>query len=200
MSAWLRRTASCFLACIGVWLAGMFWFASQIPMQPADQVPAAEAIVVLTGGSGRLEYGFQLLAEGRGQALFVSGVYQASRPELLRKAPAEIQPVIFALPKAAITFGRQAENTIGNAEETANWVHEQKFRRILLVTSNYHMPRALAEFEVLMPEVTLLPAPVFPEEFALKGWWLLNAYTRDLVLSEYHKLLAGKLRHWLVSL
>ena len=65
-----RKITLCFVLCMTVWLAGLSWFIAQVPRGPSSDPRSADAIVVLTGGSNRLEYGLQLLAEGKGKKLF----------------------------------------------------------------------------------------------------------------------------------
>jgi uncharacterized SAM-binding protein YcdF (DUF218 family) len=90
-----------------------------------------------------------------------------------------------------------AENTIGNAAETVLWLNHEHYSSIRLVTSGYHMPRSVAEFQEVAPGLIIIPAPVFGEEFA-QSWWRTED-GRALIFSEYHKYLASKFRHWLVS-
>lgn len=187
----------CLLACLLVWVYGIVWFVGQIPQTPANA--SAEVIVVLTGGKGRLEYGLELLAEGRSDSLFVSGAGKGvSREDILLHAAPEIRGGVRALPDESIVWGSGAENTIGNAEETGRWLKEHRFQSVLLVTSSYHMPRAQEEFAQRLPEIAIIPAPVFPDDFKLDGWWWRDN-ERSLILSEYHKWLAGRLRHWFLT-
>lgn len=199
MSQALRRFIFCFLLCACLWLGGLFWFIAQIPEQlSADDTPT-DAIVALTGGSNRLEYALQLLTQGKGRKLFISGVHDTtSADSLLRHAPAGIRAQLATLPDGSIILGHEAENTIGNAEETSRWLAKEGYRSIRLVTANYHMPRSLEEFTQTLPGVTIVPEPVVPDDFQLNSWWLHNE-SRTLVLLEYHKFLASKLRHWLLS-
>jgi len=183
----LKKILWCFVGCFVLWGAGLFWFTGQIPRAQAT-LPEADAIVVFTGGKGRLEYSLRLLTEGKGERLFISGVGNIRNfEELLRRFPEPLQDNVHALPENAITLGRQAENTIGNAMETANWAKAKNVRSLLLVTSNYHMPRALLEMGEVMPQVALIPASVIDPV----------GYNR-LFFSEYHKFLAAKFRHWLL--
>lgn len=197
----LVKTAICLFVCFLIWAAGLAWFIRQIPApMPVESAVTADAIVVLTGGKGRLEHGFELLAAGMGKALFISGAGKSvTRADLVLRAPPGIINYVRAMPEDRIALGSSAENTIGNAEETARWVAARRAGSILLVTSNYHMPRAIREFKELMPQLTILPAAVFPDDFSLDGWWKRDG-ERAMILSEYHKLLAGKLRHWFLTL
>lgn len=198
-----KKTGLCFIILVGVWLAGFVWFLQLIPTEnnsPNDRrVDTADAIIVLTGGVGRLEYGLTLLAEKHAPVLFVSGAGEnTSVPDLLHTLPDALQETLNTLPAGSIMLGHDAENTIGNAQETARWLAGTHYHHILLVTSNYHMPRSLVEFSALLPHITITPAPVFPDNLDLTHWWQ-QSDDRMLLLSEYHKYLASKLRHWFVS-
>ena len=186
-----------------IWLAGLGWFVKQIPAQTTQQpLPAADAIILLTGASGRLDKAMQLLAEGKGKALFISGAgKEVSAADLLRRVPDATRHAIAARfgAGAPITLGHEAENTIGNARESAEWVRAGSYHSILLVTSSYHMPRSLNEFhEYLPPEITIIPAPVFPDDFSLENG-MPDAKHRALLMSEYHKYIASLLRHAFLS-
>lgn len=174
-----------FLVIFFLWFFGLVWFIQQIPKSKNDFPASPEmAIVVLTGGGGRLEYGLQLLAEHRGKVLFISGVGEkVTVSDILRLAPDD---TVSKINESNIVIGHQAENTIGNAEEIKNWLKDMPYKKILLVTSNYHMPRSLLELSTALPSVTFIPAPVI-------------AGDNDLLLSEYHKYIASKLRHLFVS-
>lgn len=195
------RTLCCTLLIMGIWLAGVFYFAWHINDYALDDAVDADGIVVLTGSSGRVEYGLELLAMGRGKALFISGV-GPSVPlnDLINQAPASMRALLHIASGGAITLGREAENTIGNAEESAEWIKKRRFSSVLLVTADYHMPRALAEFGAYLPkDVQLIPASVRTGSYRGLGWFE-NAQTRNLIFAEFNKLLAAKLRHYLMSL
>lgn len=187
-----------FLTLIGVclcWVAGFAAFVSEIPSSRNESAVSADAIVVLTGGKGRLEAGLQLLVDGKAEILFVSGVASKSRlVDLLSTVPEKLRARVMALPPARIDLGRSAENTIGNADETKEWLARNHLKSVILVTANYHMPRALLEFSEVMPHISMTPFPVFPENFSLKEWWK-EPDARERILSEYHKYLAAKSRH-----
>lgn len=194
MSSAIRKIILCFLFCLCLWLGGLAWFVLHIPQTPVAENAKADAIVVLTGGSGRLEYGLKLLADGKAKALFISGVKEGVTADtLLRHAGVKLGKSA----QSAIFLGYEAENTIGNAQETMRWLHQSGYGTILLVTANYHMPRSIVEFQRAAGDLTIIPAPVFPDNFTLSGWWS-DTNSRILVLSEYHKFLAGILRHWFV--
>ena len=183
---WLQLVAVLALT----WLAGLVWFAETIPHEPpAPGTPEAErhtdAIVVLTGGSERLAAGLELLSEGKAGKLFVSGVYHSvdvrELLHLTRLKPAEAE--------CCIVLGYAADNTIGNAAETAAWMHAEHFTSLRLVTASYHMRRSLWEFHQAMPGVRIVPHPVFPETVRAHDWWLWPG-TAGLLAMEYSKYLA----------
>lgn len=154
----------------------------------ADDKTRPDAIVVLTGGSGRLSTGLDLLSRDRAKKLFVSGVYRGVDVlQLLRTVEHGAGDL-----ERRIGIGN-ATDTKGNARETADWMNGNGFTSLRLVTAAYHMPRSLLEFRYAMPEATLFPHPVFPEHVK-RDWWAWPG-TAGLVISEYNKYLVAWLRH-----
>lgn len=177
------------------WLAGLFWYAADVPRSPPTGAAAerkTDAIVVLTGGSNRLVTGLELLAAGRAKKLFVSGVYDGVEVQellkLSRHSPTEME--------CCITLGYSADSTIGNAYETADWMRDQGFRSLRLVTANYHMRRSMLELSMAMPDLELVPHPVVAPTVHLDDWWMWPG-TANLLVNEYNKLLVVGLR-WMV--
>ncbi|HEV2302297.1 MAG TPA: YdcF family protein [Stellaceae bacterium] len=169
--------------------AGFAYFVAGGHWQRADTAPATDAIVVLTGGSGRLESGFALLREGKGKKLFVSGVNRrVDLAELLRASR-----IAAAGAACCVVLGHHADNTRQNAVETARWMRQEGYKSLRLVTAWYHMPRSLLEFARAMPDIEILPHPVFPEEFKPARWWSERGNAL-LVLREYGKYLATLFR------
>ncbi len=169
-----------------LWLAGLIWFAAGIPRAPAVPTTATDAIVVLTGGAGRLGVGFELLREGRAKKLFVSGVYRGvDVAEILRVS--QQSPEALA---CCIAIGHSAVDTAGNARETARWMADEGFASLRLVTADYHMPRSLAEFRRAMPGVTLIAHPVSSDSIHVDTWWRWPG-TASLIASEYTKHLVS---------
>jgi len=184
----LRRLGLLALAMFVLWLGGLAWFVASSLAIRGDPIPT-DAIVVLTGGRLRLETGLQLFAAGTAKKLFVSGVNQrVDREELLRT----LGPLA-GRAACCIALGHEADNTVGNARETANWMHEEGYRSLRLVTSWYHMRRALLEFDRAMPQVTITAHPVFAPHIDAERWW---SWHGPLVLSiiEYEKYLAAWVR------
>lgn len=177
-----------------LWLAGLVWFAETIPEVVEDVSTPTDAIVVLTGGSQRVQVGLRLLADGRAKKLFVSGVYPTvDVPALLhaeRQAPDATQL------QCCIVLGHIADNTYGNAQETATWMQEERYRSLRLVTAGYHMRRSLLEFSRAMPDVRIIPNPVFPENVKQGRWWAWPG-TLGLIVGEYDKYMYALARPWL---
>lgn len=172
--------ALCTLAIL--WAIGCLWFA--VSVATAAVPPASEktdAIVVLTGGAGRVEEGMKLLKGGAAPKLFISGVNKDVKVhELMRGEEAN----------AAITLGYEAEDTKGNADETAPWVRDNNIKSLRLVTSSYHIPRALLEIGRQVPGVMILAHPVKTgDEYDItaKKYWALT-------FEEYNKTLATWIR------
>jgi uncharacterized SAM-binding protein YcdF (DUF218 family) len=176
-----------------LWLGGLVWFVHSSLSVKSDRIAATDAIVVLTGGRLRLEAGLNLLGAGRAQKLFVSGVNpRVDRVQLMRVA---------GHPKddaSRVVLGHDADNTLGNARETAGWMRQQGYGSLRLVTSWYHMRRSLLEFERAMPDVAIIAEPVFPptEDESWSAW----VDTANLTVGEYHKYLATLVRPPVVAL
>jgi uncharacterized SAM-binding protein YcdF (DUF218 family) len=172
--------------------AGFVWFASQVPDVEVALDRNADGIVVLTGGAARIADAIELLASGRGKRLLISGVNRTTNSiELARTVP-EYQRMF----SCCIDLDYSAINTTGNAVETRRWVRARGFRSVVVVTSSYHMPRAMAELSHQLPDVTLIPFPVVPEKRRGEHWWS-SVPTTKLMLLEYLKYVVAVARTWL---
>ncbi len=172
----LRWTA---VILVGLYLAGFALFAASLPKAPRD-LGKVDGIVALTGGGQRVDAAVALFEKGVGKRLLISGVNpQASKQELKKLAHGRRRFDCCA------DLGYAAENTFGNAKEAAAWARFYKFKRIVLVTSRYHMPRSMAEFHDVMPEVAVVPYPVEPG-LGRDGRWI----RLRTMHSEYVKYLA----------
>jgi|TARA_R110002072_G_scaffold14810_17_gene60664 uncharacterized SAM-binding protein YcdF (DUF218 family) len=192
---WLGRLFLLASLLVGLFLAGLAWFAQQLPEPEAKPWARIEALVVLTGGSDRLSRGLALLDRGLADKALISGVYRGVEVgELLRLAEQDPNEL-----RCCIVLGYEADNTHGNAEETARWVKEEGFTSLRLVTAVYHMPRSLIEFRRALPEITIIPHPVFPEAFHGDDWWLWPGST-GLLASEFLKYLLAQGKYFLTEL
>ncbi|KJS36883.1 MAG: hypothetical protein VR70_13490 [Rhodospirillaceae bacterium BRH_c57] len=178
------------LAVLALWIPGLVWFAASMPSEPAATSPPTEAVVVLTGGSERLRTGLDLLEAGAAEHLFVSGVHPGTTLDALL---AEVRPALPEDARARIELGHVAADTVGNAIETAVWVRERDVSSLRLVTAGYHMQRSLLEFRTALPDVVIVPHPVFPENVKQGDWWRYSGTTL-LFATEYTKYLVAHLR------
>ena len=183
---WVLRSIRAALAAAALlallWSGGLAWFADAAREGRQQPARATEAIVVPTGGSGRLEEGLRLLESGLAQALFVTGVAEGVESAELR---ARNDPALWA---CCVALGYEADDTAANAREAAAWMAGRSFTSLRLVTGGYHMPRAMMEFRSAMPSATLLAHPVFPEHVKVEHWWRYRG-TTGLIASEFTKYL-----------
>jgi uncharacterized SAM-binding protein YcdF (DUF218 family) len=171
-------------------LAGFFWYAAQVPnVEPAFE-RSADGIVALTGGRERIADAVELLAAGRGKRLLITGVHSTTRAEELSRF---VPPRYHAMFNCCIDLDRSAMNTIGNAIEARRWARQRDFHSLVIVTSAYHMPRALAEVAHQLPDVTLVPFPVVTDKQRAEPWWTNSQSAKTLAI-EYVKYLAAVVR------
>jgi uncharacterized SAM-binding protein YcdF (DUF218 family) len=192
--AWRRRTvqfmAAAPLAAFAALVGGFLWFAFGIAREERPLDRTADGIVVLTGGASRIADAVELLASGRGRRLLISGVGATTNTaELMRLAPDHHQHWF----GCCIDLGYSAANTVGNAVETHRWVRERGFRSLVVVTSGYHMPRAMLEISHRLPDVALIPFPVVSGQIRAEPWWR-HPGTAKLLALEYLKYLAAAVR------
>jgi len=187
----LCRTAIAGAALFLLWAVGFILFAAR--PAPENESRSTDAIVVLTGGRLRLQSGIDLLRAGKGRKLFISGVnQQVDLDELLHiSGNASDEAAYWAA--CCVVLGHEADNTLGNAQETARWMRGQGFHNLRLVTAWYHMPRSLLEFERAMPDIEIVAHPVFPEQVKSERWWAWRG-TAMLLMNEYAKYLAALAR------
>lgn len=160
-----------------LWALGFALFSIALP-RPAGNEPT-DAIVVLTGGPGRIERGVSLLAAHRARRMFVSGVDRSVTPaDLARQAGAPL-----ALFACCVDLGREAVDTRSNAAETAHWLRQRDYRSVRLVTTDWHMARARFELGHALRadgvrSIAILEDPVRSDPgFAT----LLNEYSKYLL-------------------
>jgi len=154
-------------------------------IQRSQPEPArADGIAVLTGGVARIDEAMKLLAQQKAKRVLITGVYRTTTTEALKELASQGDQ-LFA---CCVDIDKEARNTIDNATETSQWVAQHHYHSIIVVTSNYHMPRALAELARVMPGVTLVPYSVVDNNVHLGRWWTYPGTTK-LLISEYIKYL-----------
>jgi uncharacterized SAM-binding protein YcdF (DUF218 family) len=177
--------------CVGALVAlglGFVWFITRVPTEEATLRGDADAIVVLTGGASRIADAIELLASGRGKRLLISGANRATNSSEISRLNPEFERWV----RCCVDFDRSL-NTLGNAIETRRWAQSRDFHSLIVVTSNYHMPRALAEIAHQLPGVALVPFPVVADRQRAERWWA-HATRARLMFLEYTKFLFAKLR------
>ncbi len=174
------------------WLIGLIAFLNSVPQadgRAPGETRAPQAIAVLTGGPARIDAGMTLLEAGAGERLLISGV----NPSTSRAQIADLWAGDEDLFDCCVDLGLKAETTSGNAEEVGEWMATHRYTELILVTSDYHMPRALVEIRRRAPTARVTPFPVFSGR--------LNHHSRPISLvdwrviaGEYTKYLAARFR------
>ncbi len=181
------RTLAALFVVLLIWVVGLVAFAQRIERSiPPTEPPVADAVVALTGASDlRLEAAARLLERGKGKRLLISGVNrEASRDDIL-----EVSRAVKPIYDCCVDLGYTAADTIGNAGEIAEWARGKGFTRLIVVTSDYHMPRSILEIRAAMPEAVLIEYPVATGLVDVGGWWRKEGDARRLIV-EYSKYLA----------
>jgi uncharacterized SAM-binding protein YcdF (DUF218 family) len=159
------------------WLLGFIWYAVALP-RPHDG-GRSDAVVVLTGGGGRIDRGFEALRRGWARRILVSGVDREVRASEF-EAEYKVPPTVMA---CCVTLGFASVDTRSNAKEAADWIARNRFRSVRLVTTDWHMRRAALEIERLVPGHVVLIRDAVPSQPSFRTLFL-----------EYHKLLARALQ------
>jgi len=174
---------------------GFVGFLSQLRGTEIKPQYPADGIVVLTGGSSRVSDALELLAAGYGKRLLISGVHPTSAASDISRSVSENQSCF----DWCVELDHSAIITRSNAAETRRWVRERGFRSLIVVTSNYHMPRAIVELSHALPDITLVPYAVVGDKWREEPWWASGGTLR-LLLSEYIKYIAAGVRVRLADL
>ena len=185
------KAAAAKLAVIGIGLliAGFVGFVWLLPSEQVQLDQNADGIVVLTGGTSRVLDALELLSSGRGKRLLITGVNPDTTTSDIARQVVDYNRLM----RCCVDLDYSALNTLGNAVQTRRWALDHRFQSLIVVTSAYHMPRALAELAHQLPDATLIPYPVVSDKLRIEPWWSNGATTR-LVLSEYLKYLLAKVR------
>ena len=137
-----------------------------------------DATVVLTGGSNRVQTGFKLLLEEKTDFLLISGVHTKTTLSDAQKSA--------LMEHCCISLDYAAVSTKENAKQTGLWMSHNGFKTLRIVTSDYHMPRAMQNYLRAMPDIELFSYPVRAKNLAVdtKNFW-------QLAIEEYMKFIFG---------
>ena len=172
----LRLLAAIFL----VYAFGFLGFAVSLPSPAVDT--ETDAVIVLTGGSGRIDRGLEVLRNEQAKEMFVSGV----DPEVKPNEFAEQFNVSRRTMDCCVTLGFLAFDTRSNAGEVAQWMKEKEFTSARLVTTDWHMARAHSEVSSTLPAgISIIKDPV------------VSRPDLSTLFLEYNKLLAAEISHGL---
>jgi uncharacterized SAM-binding protein YcdF (DUF218 family) len=185
----LRLAVAAIAAVAAVVIAGFAGFLFNLRSTEIRPERKADGIVVLTGGSSRVSDAMELLAAGYGKRLLISGVHPTIAAADISRSLQEGQGLFHC----CVDLDHSAVNTRSNALGTRRWARERGFKSLIVVTSNYHMPRAIVELSHAMPETSLIPFAVVGDKWRDEPWWS-SAATFRLVLSEYVKYVAAAAR------
>lgn len=164
---------------------GFAWFSYQVQLCAETKLPQkSDAIVVLTGDANRLETAFMLMDKRLGERLLITGVNKRTSKKAIFNALKRSTTAN----KINIDLGHKALNTIGNAVETAHWARLRGYKKLTIVTSDYHMTRSLLEFKRVMPNLELIPYPAQPNKI------ISSDQSLRAKLKEYGKLVAATVR------
>ncbi|WP_309606847.1 YdcF family protein [Phenylobacterium sp.] len=184
------RSLAALLIVVLIWLAGLMAFAARVQQSTPSPTPApADGIVALTGANSneRIAAAVTLLSEHLGRRVLVSGVNREVTRDQLRATSNTVR----RLYDCCVDLGFTAMDTVGNARETAEWARAMRFRSLIVVTSDYHMPRAVLELRaVLAPSGVTLQSYAAPTpSLKARQWWHAPRAARLMVV-EYCKYLA----------
>lgn len=167
-------------------ISGFIRFSTLVAGYDDLPMPAGEGIAVLTGGNARIVTGLHLLEKRRAKHMLISGVNPQTSEHTIAKMFSEHSSYI----SCCVELDHVAKNTVQNAEEIAKWAGRKNFKQIIVVTSNYHMPRALLEVSRALPGIALLPH-VVRQQIAVTTAGMNNSGNIKIMVKEYLKTLAS---------
>ena len=178
------------LVVLGLALASFQKFVLTLPNDDTKLSAPIDGLVVATGGQLRIQKGVELLAGGKADRMLISGVGKGITKELLKEnlAISNRQARFF---DCCVEIEFTATDTNGNAQATFEWMQKHALDDILLVSANYHLPRAELIFKQYLPENSVYFQAVNPPELKLSAWYS-NWQTTRLLLKEYLKYIYVK--------
>jgi uncharacterized SAM-binding protein YcdF (DUF218 family) len=141
-----------------------------------DPIPAADAILVLSGGiqprtpprptvevsegGDRVLYAAELFRRGHAPQIICTG-HVGTGGVALRSEAEDMADllVMVGVPRSSIVLETAAQNTHEHAVNLCPMFQERGIKRVLLVTSAIHMPRSIGVFRRSCPTVEYIPSP-----------------------------------------
>lgn len=175
---------------IGLFIGGFIVFSDRVTtLDIPDITEPADGIVVLTGGYSRIEGALELLKNKRGERLFISGVHPSTkRSELQRVTGGDA-----TLFECCVDIDRSALDTVGNAVESIKWASANHYKRVIVVTNNYHIPRTMLELSRASQEIEFIAYPITNTNLK-EGDWITRGQVVRVLLMEYIKYLGAIVR------
>jgi uncharacterized SAM-binding protein YcdF (DUF218 family) len=170
-----------------IWISGLLAFAGRVERStPPPPPPVVDGVVALTGAGSneRIAAAMRLLEDDKARRMLVSGVNREASREDIRA----VGKAARRLYDCCVDLGFTAATTLGNAQETAEWARAMRFDSLIVVTADYHMPRAMLELGATMPQARLVPYPVKTSALEAGRWWRTGRGAR-LMIIEYSKYL-----------
>ena len=176
-----------------VWFGGFIIFNHVVfkYTQKSPENKISNGIVALTGGRNRIGTAINLLNQGLGQRLLISGVQsQTTVKDIISREDVKL------ISTNPIELGYTATDTVGNAKEVRDWVNKHNLKSIHVVTSFYHVPRSRLELEKELPSIEVNFISV-PSEYVSSKWWskirsfcfVAKEYTKFLIVYIQYKML-----------
>jgi len=177
------------------WTSGFFMFVGAVPKEETVDYGSTDGVAVLTGGKRRVLEGMILMEQQISDRMLISGVGGNATLDALLMSLG-VAPKDAAGYSSRIEIDYDSHSTAQNAEAIAEWAKKHRLRHIRLVTSNYHMPRAMYELRRQMPLFPVVAHPVFTPAFRADHWWR-HPNSIGILLAEYTKFIAAIAVHGL---
>ena len=189
---------SSIIICMFIYLfIGLFNYKEKIVSLEKFSSEEAFNIVILTGGSNRIKDGLKIInnfnkLDLMNIKLLISGTGEGFTKLSINKILPK-KKIFSMFIKCCVELDSKSKNTYSNAIQTKFWIKKNNIKKFVLITSNYHMPRALLEIREQMPYINIIAYPITPIKHNINNW-LYSFETFSLVFIEYSKFLIAKLR------
>ena len=176
---------------------GLLKYKEQVQSLTEYSIKEAENVVILTGGSNRIKEGLKLIKNfsklgSMNIDILISGTGKGFTKLNVNKLLSKNDPLNIFI-ECCLELDNKSQNTRSNAIEILKWVNKNSIKQLILITSNYHMPRAVLEFKNKIPNLKIIKYPITPEKYNINNR-IYSYETFSLILLEYCKFLIAKSR------